>query len=134
MATPSFSTCATIAADIRAPGVGDLIAFHWPQRPTNFSVGRVVAVSGDRVAMREGQLIVNGTEVAEPYIDTGFRSKYPQNLAEVEVPEGELFVLNDRRDLGPDSRHHGNLPVANVLARAAVALHADGTHENFPTH
>jgi len=71
-------------------------------------LGRVIAVGGDIVNITdEGNLIVNGNVLNEPRIfySTPRYENYedfPQT-----VPEGEYFILVDRRDGGEDSRYYG---------------------------
>ena len=72
-------------------------------------LGRVAAVGGDVVMLEEdGTLRVNGTlhagEVLYPTYPAGGVT-YPYT-----VPEGCLFILNDYRTHGRDSRHFGAVP------------------------
>lgn len=83
-------------------------------------VKRVVAVGGDRVALEDGVLVVDGVAVCEPSID-------PARLdgvwfGPVVVPEGGLFLLGDDRGGSIDSRDFGPVPAADVtgLVRARV--------------
>jgi signal peptidase I len=83
-------------------------------------VKRVVAVGGDRVAIQDGVLLVNGTAVCEPSID-------PEGLDGVwsgttVVPSGALFLMGDDRDLSIDSRDFGPVAVEDVsgLVRTRV--------------
>jgi len=75
-------------------------------------VKRAVAVGGDRFAIEDGVLVVNGTPVCEPNID-------PARLdgvwiGPVTVPDGDLFLLGDDREGSVDSRAFGTVPVDNV--------------------
>jgi len=75
-------------------------------------VKRAVAVGGDRFAIEDGVLVVNGTPVCEPSID-------PARLdgvwiGPVTVPDGELFLLGDEREASVDSRVFGTVPDGNV--------------------
>jgi signal peptidase I len=71
-------------------------------------IKRVVAVGGDRVAIQEGVLMVNGTAACEPSIDPeGMDGAWSGTTV---VPSGSLFLMGDERDLSIDSRDFG--PVA----------------------
>src|SRR5690242_13338484 len=80
---------------------GDLIAFRFPLDPRQIFLKRVVATGGDVVALRDGVLLVNGSQVPESYAvhqgpydrDARFEQMPPRS-----VPKGELFVLGDNRE------------------------------------
>jgi signal peptidase I len=94
----------------RDPRAGDVVVFHSPQKTGEDLVKRIVAVAGDRVAVRDGNLYVNGAAVDEPYLlDDDFRG----TLQEQEVPGGCVFVMGDNRDQSGDSRFFG--PIDNEL-------------------
>src|SRR4029077_12439365 len=46
------------------PHRGDVVVFRWPGERSKFGVKRVIALPGDHVALRHGQVWING-EVAE---------------------------------------------------------------------
>jgi signal peptidase I len=98
----------------RAPHDGELIAFHAP--PTGeLTVKRVVGVGGDRVAIRDGVLFVNGDKVHEPYVDHAMvDSVY---FGPVVVPSGTVFVMGDNRGESIDSRVYGAVPRSDVIGR-----------------
>lgn len=84
---------------------GDVVVLRYPRNPAVDFVKRVVAVPGDRVAMSQGVLWVNG----EPADDYGCIPDI-ESLPELRVPEGEFFVLGDNRPISCDSREFGLVP------------------------
>ncbi len=125
----------------RNPSRNDIVVFRRPGDPKQTLIKRVVGVPGDRIRIRDKQLIRNGSPVTEPwavhltsYTDT-YRDNFPggaplhvspaaeamlaRNVrdGEVAVPEGYLFVLGDNRDRSLDSRYFGFVPKANVVGR-----------------
>lgn len=56
---------------------------------------RVVAVAGETVEFRDGQLYVNGVRRAEPYVKTAC----DWNLPPREVKPGHVYVIGDNRDM-----------------------------------
>ncbi|MBL9079386.1 MAG: signal peptidase I [Planctomycetes bacterium] len=91
---------------------GDVVILRYPRNPEVDFVKRVVALPGDRVAMRDGVLIVNG-EVADDY---GCIPDH-QVLAELTVPPGQFFVLGDNRPVSCDSRDFGLLDESLLKGR-----------------
>lgn len=91
---------------------GDVVILRYPRNPAVDFVKRVVALPGDRVAMRDGVLIVNGA----PADDYGCIPDH-QMLAELTVPEGQFFVLGDNRPVSCDSREFGLLDESLLKGR-----------------
>ena len=74
---------------------GDIVVFRYPRDPSKSYIKRVVAVGGDRVRIEDGQLIVNGQPVPEPYVPPEFTD--PASFPQIVVPRNSFFVLGDHR-------------------------------------
>lgn len=102
------------------PSRGDVVVYVHPKQAGVHFIRRVVAIEGDRVAVRGGRAVVNGMLVEEPYVDVGDPQTAYNNMAEVRVPVGMVFVLGDSRANGADSREmtaHGAVPADNLIGR-----------------
>lgn len=164
------------------PEYGDIVIAVPPHRNEDY-IKRVVALPGDRLALRNGQLILNGEPVpqaveppidipvdanspCEPFVYPGARRVTPSgemvcelptyretlpngatylivdhetqpldNMAEIVVPEGHVFLMGDNRDESADSRAEaweqglgGPVPLENVGGRAEfITFSLDGT-------
>lgn len=75
-------------------------------------VKRAVAVGGDRVAIEDGVLVVDGEAVCEPAIDADRIDG--AFFGPVTVPDGDIFLLGDDRRDAVDSRDFGTVRTADV--------------------
>ena len=100
----------------REPRRGQVVIFRAPpaaNAPGEDFIKRLIAVPGDRVQIRRGTVIVNGTALVEPY-----RKEPPDltdNYGPVTIPSKSYFVLGDNRNDSSDSRYWGFVPESNVI-------------------
>jgi signal peptidase I len=106
---------------------GDIVVLDPPEGAAQGAspfIKRVIALAGDRVELRDGDVYVNGTKLDEPYVfaeDDGQpqdTDPLPPGGSEWTVPDGSVFVLGDHRGSSSDSRVFGPIEVAHVLGRA----------------
>jgi signal peptidase I len=128
------------------PGKGDVVVFKSVEdglgaAPENSSGGlfgflggerdqredlikRVIGLPGDTIAVRNGNLFINGERQNEPYLNKAApdRSFY----APTKVPEGNVFVMGDNRTNSADSRVFGFLPKENIEGEAFLLFWPPG--------
>ncbi len=78
----------------RPPRAGEVVLVRADQRGRLMYLKRVLAVPGERIAFRNGRLIVNGREVPEPYVVYSDH----WNTGEYELRPDEFYVAGDHRD------------------------------------
>jgi signal peptidase I len=147
---------------LQAPQRGDVVVFYSPHDGQRL-VKRVIGLPGDRIALQGGRVYINGelakvrpdgvgdaeddggTYIKAPrYLETlpGGRSHEifkmrPEamldNMPEIVVPSGHLFVMGDNRDNSADSRFIGTIERRRIVGRAlAVAFSLDRNHWFVP--
>jgi signal peptidase I len=121
----------------------DIITTKEPDNQNIYVVKRIIGVPGDRVAMKNNVLTINGEEVPEPYLDD-FKEKFKKDkLAEeysystafqeqaanatsftndfdVTVPNNQYFVLGDNRLISKDSRIFGFVDKSLIQGKVAL--------------
>ena len=86
-------------------------------------IKRVIAVGGQSVDIRDGDVFVDGRRLDEPYLfkgDDGVAEPTESGPTHWDVPEGDLFVMGDHREVSADSRAFGPIPVSSVIGRAVL--------------
>ncbi len=104
------------------PQFGDVVVFEPPNRPGEDYVKRVIALPGQLVEIRGGQVIVDGTPLEESY--TVRPGSYSMDARR--VGPGEYFVLGDNRNSSSDSHSWGMVPRENIVGRAWICYWPPG--------
>src|SRR5690606_10382482 len=110
------------------PGRGDIAVFKSPRDGVRL-IKRVVAVGGDRVALRGGHLSINGQPLAGPgapdVASFGGRRARPNldmgggpDIDGLVVPPGQVLMVGDHRGNSIDGRYFGLVPASKLYARA----------------
>lgn len=79
-------------------------------------IKRVIAVPGDRLDIKDGNVYINDTLYKEPYVN-GQTFKKTADLPKV-IPEGYLFVMGDNRGSSRDSRDMGLIEIERIKGKA----------------
>jgi signal peptidase I len=119
-----------------SPRAGDVVIFDSPEDGTRL-VKRVVAVAGDRVAVRGGHLEVDGRPLSPPGAPDVERFPSGEvhlslvhgggpDLEPTEVPPGRLLVMGDARGNSRDGRIFGFVDEEAVYARALRVFYRRG--------
>lgn len=90
-------------------------------------VKRAIGIAGDHVVCcnSEGQIVLNGVGLVEPYIKPG--SGTDQVPFDIVVPANSVFVMGDNRGASADSRYHlqqnnGAVPTDNIVGRVVLKV------------
>ena len=102
---------------------GDVIVFRYPKNPKQYFIKRVIALPGEKIEIRNGQVIISQKGSNPIVLD---ESEY---LAENEKTSGELamvlkddeyFVMGDNRSFSSDSRSWGPVKKENIIGKVLI--------------
>lgn len=94
-------------------------------------VKRIVALPGDRLAIADDKISINGEILHEPYVRPGAVTvaqppsgcDFPGTPDDPYViPDGMIFVMGDNRDHSLDSRCFGPIAESSLVGRAFVVI------------
>ena len=120
---------------------GDIVVFKppvdWAQQDGTPFIKRVIGVAGDEVEIENGEVVVNGVALEEPYVFAVDGDPQPTTTT-TEPPrwviaEDELFVMGDHRGSSSDSRTFGPIGVDDVVGRAWLRYWPADTIGILPT-
>ncbi len=103
------------------PQRGDVVVLKPPNEPDKEFIKRIIGLPGEKVAIRDGKIFINGEELKESYIPENVGTQgafFLQTDQEVTVPENQFFVLGDNRNNSSDSRYWGFVPVKEIVGKA----------------
>ncbi len=118
---------------LHEPERGDIIIFHPPPpfspKATPF-IKRIIALPGDTIEVKNGEVYVNGSKLDEPYI----KEPPTYNFQQKKIPENEYFVLGDNRNKASDSHVWGTVPRQNIIGKAWLSIWPPGEWGLVPNY
>ncbi len=124
---------------------GDVVIFVNPNDRTQLFIKRLIALPGDKVIINETDISVNGKKLTSKIVNTIKDPQHQQRSTEyttilekiddrqyqvrwkkiaqstrldVNVPNGQAFLLGDNRSESKDSRHVGTVPLVDIIGKA----------------
>lgn len=108
---------------------GDILSVKMPSG--QYFVKRVIAVGGDVVDIKEGNVYVNGKKLKETYLNENYTKK---KIGGIEFPytveKGKIFVLGDNREVSEDSRDFGAV-IRKQIKGKVLFYYGDGEIHRF---
>jgi signal peptidase I len=92
-------------------------------------IKRVVGLPGERIALQDGAVYIDGRRLTEPYVDvTGGRREQTDPFlgtgkpwaleTPYVIPARHYFVMGDNREVSDDSRDWGTVPRSEIIGEA----------------
>lgn len=100
------------------PKRGDIVVFHPPNGSKSPYVKRIIALPGETIEIRNGEILINGIPIEEDYISIATPGVYgPLTLG-----KDEYFVMGDHRNNSLDSREFGPISKESIIGKAALVF------------
>ena len=105
----------------KEPQRGDIVVFKYPEDPKKDYIKRLIAVGGETVEIRDGDIIINGKAVEDSSIDAVYyynRGEWGQKGQQITVPGDSFYMLGDNSGSSRDSRYWGFVPRKYIIGKA----------------
>lgn len=96
------------------PRRGDIVVIDLPAAGSELLIKRVIAMPGETISSRGGNVVINGQRLEEPYVT----SPGGREITEQVIPPLHVFVMGDNRQFSNDSRNFGPVPIDSLVGRA----------------
>lgn len=86
-------------------------------------IKRVIALPGEHVEIKDGKVFINGTELEEPYLQSGIVTDIiGEGFDDFIVPENCVFAMGDNRNHSTDCRAFGCIPLEKIESTVAIRI------------
>ena len=106
------------------PQRGDVVVFVYPEDHSKDFIKRLIAVEGETVEIKNGNIYVNDQRVDNVRLKNRYYYNcdcpYGTEGLKVTVPKGSYFVLGDNSSSSKDSRYWGFVPKELMIGRAEL--------------
>ena len=106
---------------------GDVIVFRPPQRPQQYFIKRVIALSGEKISVTNGKVYIYNTQFPggipldeSEYLDKNVITEWANGGVIFTLAPDEYFVMGDNRKYSLDSRSWGPLKKDSIMGKALL--------------
>ena len=104
----------------------DIAIFTYPNDRTLKYIKRIIALPGDKVKIKNGEVQVNGVLLAAALPSAQATDKPAATELDITVAAGQVFVMGDNRSNSKDSRDFGSVPMQDVVGKARQVWFSSG--------
>jgi signal peptidase I len=108
----TFNLVNRVVYRLRDPARGDVVAIRLAG-PRVLYIKRIVGLPGERVAIVDGVVRIDGVPLEEPYVVR----RQPWNYDEVTVGPREYFVIGDNRGMRIGDHDFGRVDARRILGK-----------------
>jgi signal peptidase I len=88
------------------------------QPSTEDFIKRVIALPGETIEGKSGNIYINGRQLVEPYLAEEPAGDFPAKT----IPDGHVWVMGDNRNRSSDSRVFGPIKKSKIVGRAILRI------------
>ncbi len=101
-----------------------VIVFRYPKDPSQFFIKRVIGLPGEKVQIKDGQVIIYNPQNPNGFVlnESAYLSPDVKTLGDMTVTlsNDEYFVMGDNRMFSSDSRSWGPVPAENIIGKVVL--------------
>jgi len=103
----------------------DIIVFKSEMDKGKLLIKRVIGLPGDVITISDGVVYRSGKILKEDYIMGGETASTPGEIYNLQVPEGQVFVMGDNRQVSLDSRSDmlGTISTKSIKGKAVFRFY-----------
>ncbi len=109
---------------MRDPRRGEVIVFYYPENPSLRHIKGIIGLPKEKIIINKDEIQIISSEKEVLILDEKEYLDYFGLLEkkEIELEEGEYFVMGDNRDASFDSRRWGALPRDYIIGKTVLKI------------
>ncbi len=111
----SIVIVSTLSFYISVPRRGNLVVARTNKKPYLHILKRIVGMPGETISIRNGQVLINGKILDEPYVNRG---KAIWNMKERQLDSDTYYLIGDNRTMPLKNHLHREVSKRNILGKA----------------
>lgn len=96
-----------------------VVFFDNPEQEGDALIKRLIALPGDTIEIRDGNIWINGARQMEPYVHGAF-TECSTYCGPLTLGPNEYFFMGDNRSVSRDSRTFGTIPADQIVGRVII--------------
>lgn len=85
-------------------------------------IKRVIALPGEHVEIKDGNVYINGEQLEEKYLQSGIVTDVGVGYDDFIVPENYVFAMGDNRNHSTDCREFGCIPLEKIESKVWIRI------------